>query len=75
MTGLTHDEAVQKMCPTRHSITNYYNGVLGRKEVPMLGNEYCEGKTCIAWRWMPAHWRSLVSSEKRGYCGLAGKPE
>jgi hypothetical protein len=40
----------------------------------------CVGRGCMAWRWEPAGDVTIRQSGKpgvarRGYCGLAGKPE
>ncbi len=41
----------------------------GEERVP--DNRDCETTNCMAWRWYD---KSDSGSERRGYCGMAGKP-
>lgn len=34
----------------------------------------CQGSNCMAWRWWDK-WGDKPMPERRGYCGLSGKPE
>ena len=60
---ITEIEGLQYLCPTR----GYYNAADERYE-----EHDCETLRCMAWRWYD---KPDCEDERRGYCGLAGKPQ
>ena len=58
----TEDEAKTKFCPL------VAQGMLAGN--PFNGQPYCIGSACMAWRW-----QATVLGLRKGFCGLAGRPE
>ena len=56
---LTEKEAKEKNCP-------------GDRFNSWEGTAHCVASGCMAWRWAEFHIQA--TKERRGYCGLAGKP-
>jgi hypothetical protein len=50
-----------------------------RKNCPFADHSSCMGNECMAWRWydplIDPLTRMPAPETRRGYCGLAGKPE
>ena len=61
---ITELEGFEYMCPVR----NYYDTADERHE-----ERDCETVRCMAWRWYDKP--DCEEGERRGYCGLAGKPQ
>lgn len=71
---LTEAEARTKQCPVKTQCINE-SLVLQDNRVPLYAQSPCIASNCIAWRWQNNHVVPFHSSECRGYCGLAGRPE
>jgi hypothetical protein len=66
---MTEREAKTKWCPMARVIDvgkSYNRNTYGE----MLGSTLCFGSDCVMWRWIV----NPKIAEKRGYCGLGGKP-
>jgi hypothetical protein len=70
---LTEKNTAAKTCPVSR-------GAPIDESHPYMGTRPCVGSSCMAWRWYDpterwedGHKRRV--DERRGYCGLAGKPE
>ena len=52
---------------------NYIIGMLCPMKLRLRSkdDQECEGTNCLAWRW----YEPPGSDRRRGYCGLAGKPQ
>ena len=59
---ITEYEGSGRLCPVRH----YYDTDDERYE-----DRDCETTACMAWRW----YDKPGTEERRGYCGLGGKPQ
>lgn len=58
----TEEEAKKKFCPFAFNRTD--------------GAIQCEASDCVVWRWSePSEIFGVPNHDRRGYCGLAGKPE
>ena len=70
----TEEEAKRNFCPEKL--------ILICKEEATLSSMECIASRCMAWRWEPidiedavyGHAASTNQSNRRGYCGLAGRP-
>jgi hypothetical protein len=61
----TEDQARQSFCTQRLA-----------EEAPPLTAAHCLGQQCMAWRWYDSvrELQALGADQRRGFCGLAGRP-
>jgi hypothetical protein len=61
----TEEEAKKKWCYRSNGIAVYGDN-------DHVDPEKCCASLCMAWRWLDSG--SVLASERRGYCGVAGVP-
>ena len=74
---VTEEEAKKKWCPMYRCSTD--NGQLSDNATHSKGG-YCCASDCMSWRWWDKEWgignnKDVLNPNRRGYCGLSGKPE
>lgn len=70
MTALMPSEAAERLCPQLLA----FRDTTAPDE---WAGCYCQGPKCQAWRWAPrkGQYDHPPELRRRGYCGLAGRPE
>jgi hypothetical protein len=81
---LTSDEATKHVCPHIQYVQNEAS-VVQEKDAAIIVHQQCQGAACgMAWRWYDqprcgldeqGQTVSVALSERRGYCGIAGRPQ